>query len=168
MIISAAIPYLSPHLLQVQRTLARQSALHAHAASSSAAFMLFITISHIFSFPFSLTSCLTRVCVLFARTATRCHRKLKRKAKAESSVPFHREQRNKGTLWSSRVTLLSALILGLDQSEPPSPVLFSQVRQASSWPTAHGPWCPGSPWECRPGSGYSHAIILQKVSLHVI
>ena len=50
--ISRLIPYLFPHLFWAQRTLARQSALCARSTSSSASFMPFITISHIFSFLF--------------------------------------------------------------------------------------------------------------------
>lgn len=135
--ISAVIPYLFPHLLYEQRTLVRHSALRARSTSSFAAFMHFIIIGRIYSSLVSLFFSpprLTRVCMFFfARTETKCHRKLKWKVKAESSASFQREPGNKGSLWSSRVTLLSALIRGLDQSEPPPlfSMLFSQAWQAN-------------------------------------
>lgn len=77
--------------------------------------------------------------VLFAGIGIKCHSKLKWKAKAERYALFQREHGNKGTLWSIRVILLSALILGLDQSEPsppppPTPPLPSQLHLvAVSW-----------------------------------
>lgn len=104
--------------------LCRFHALYYHRSD-----ILFSGFTFFFSPP-ALDSC---VHVLFARTETKCHRKLKWKVKAESSASFQREPGNKGSLWSSRVTLLSALILGLDQSEPPPlfSMLFSQAWQAN-------------------------------------
>lgn len=66
--------------------------------------------------------------VLFAGVRTKCHRKLKWKAKAESYDPLQREHGNKGTLWSIWVILFPALILGLDQSLSQSLGLTSQLR----------------------------------------
>lgn len=56
--------------------------------------------------------------VLSAWTETKCHRKWK--VKAESVAPFQKERWNKGALWSSRVTFLSAVIPCLDNCCPAS------------------------------------------------
>lgn len=128
--ISRLIPYLFPHLFWAQRTLARQSALCARSASSSASFMLFITISHIFSFLF-FACFFARLVVFFFMNRNKMSQKTEMKSESREFGSFR-----KGAL-EQRYSLIQRGDFALCTNARSGPVwaplrtLFSRAWQVS-------------------------------------
>lgn len=133
--ISALIPYLFLHLLSEQRTLDNLPFMLDPPLPLPLSYTLLPLVTYsLFSFHLFLAWLMCTFSLL--EQEQNVTENWNEKQKAESCAALQREHGNKGTLWSSRLTLLSALIRGLDQSEPPGEVFPGLTSPASptSWP----------------------------------